>query len=161
MTAVRPDHSPDLAFVEVSAEDPRSVQLMAELQSVYVTAYGGEDESPIDAHEFDPPSGMFLVAQDSDGRIVGCIGVRHHKERVGEIKRMYVRPQYRRRGYARALLIAVEDRACELGYDSLVLETGTPQPDAIALYERHGYQPVPAFGYYEGAELSRFFGRAL
>ena len=161
MTALRPDQSPDLAFVEVSAEDPRSIQLMTEVQAVYVGLYGSADDSPMAAHEFDPPTGTFLVALDANGQTVGCIGVRRHEESVGEIKRMYVRSAHRRRGYARALLLAAEDRTRELGYTTLVLETGAPHPEAIALYEGHGYRPIPGFGYYESAPRSRFFRREL
>ena len=42
-----------------------------------------------------------------------------------------------------------------------MLETGIAQPEAIALYESSGYEPIPGFGYYCGSELSRCFGRVL
>ena len=42
-----------------------------------------------------------------------------------------------------------------------MLETGLKQPEAIELYLACGYEPVPAFGYYCGAELSRTFGRRI
>lgn len=161
MTALQSDPVPALAFVEVSAEDPRSVELITEVQEVYVGLYGSADDAPMAADEFEPPSGTFLVALDAKGRAIGCIGVRHHEEQVGEIKRMYVRPEHRRRGYARALLVAAEDRARELGYTALVLETGEPQPEAMALYEDHGYRRIPGFGHYRAAPLSRSFRRDL
>lgn len=160
MTTVAPKHSPP-TFLEVSAEDPRSVALIAEVQAIYVGLYGGEDDSPMAAHEFEPPAGTFLLALDGKDRSIGCIGVRHHEDRVGEIKRMYVRPEHRQRGYARALLVAAEDRARELGYSALILETGEPQPEARALYESHGYRRVPGFGHYQDAPLSRSFRREL
>lgn len=161
MPAPRPDRFPSLAFVEVSAQDPRSRQLIAEVQAVYVELYGGEDDSPVTAGEFVPPSGTFLVAVNADADPIGCIAVRCHEENVGEIKRMYVRPEHRRRGYARALLVAAEDRARDLGYSALVLETGEPQPEAQALYESHGYRRIPGFGHYQNASLSRSFRREL
>jgi len=161
MTAVRPDHVPALAFVEVSTEDPRGVELIAEVQAVYVGLYGAADDSPVAAQEFLPPLGTFLVAIDANGSAVGCIGVRRHEERVGEIKRMYVRTAHRRQGYARALLVAAEDQARELGYTALVLETGEPQPEAMALYEGHGYRRIPGFGHYQCAPLSKCFRREL
>ena len=43
----------------------------------------------------------------------------------------------------------------------MVLETGTMQPEAIALYTSSGYEPVPGFGYYKDAPLSRCFGKRL
>lgn len=161
MTALPPDPFPALAFEEVSAKDPRSVELIAEVQAVYRGLYGSEDDSPVGAHEFVPPTGTFLVAIDPNGTAVGCIGVRRHEDQVGEIKRMYVRAEHRRRGFARALLAAAETRARELGYCALILETGEPQPEAMALYESHGYRRIPGFGHCQCAPLSKSFRREL
>ena len=55
---------------------------------------------------------------------------------------MFVRAAHRRRGHARALLRALEDRARSQGYRRVMLETGLAQPEAIALYESEGYQPI-------------------
>lgn len=142
-------------------DDPRSIELNAEIQAVYVGLYGGADDTPMAAAEFAPAHGSFLMALDADGRTIGCIGIRRHDEGVGEIKRMYVRAEHRRLGYARALLLAAEDRARELGYTALVLETGAHQPEAIALYQAHGYRPIPGFGHYQQASLNRSFRREL
>ncbi|MDQ3475646.1 MAG: GNAT family N-acetyltransferase, partial [Actinomycetota bacterium] len=146
MTAVTSGRSPVLHFVEVSVDDPRSIGLIREVQEVYRRLYGCEDDSPMSSDEFEAPSGAFLLAMDPTGHPIGCIGLRRHEERVAEIKRMYVRPGYRRQGNARALLVAAEDRARRLGYTAIVLETGQVQPETIALYEGHGYQPIPGFG---------------
>lgn len=161
MTAVTSGQSPVLQFVEVSVDDPRSIELIGEVQQVYRRLYGGEDDSPMSSDEFDSPSGIFLLAMDPKGHPIGCVGLRRHEEHVAEIKRMYVRPEYRRHGYARALLVAAEDRARLLGYTGIVLETGQVQPEAMALYEGHGYQPIPGFGHYRCAPRSRSFGRDL
>ncbi|MDQ3716224.1 MAG: GNAT family N-acetyltransferase, partial [Actinomycetota bacterium] len=150
-----------LEFVEVSADDPRSIELIGEVQAVYRRLYGSKDDSPMSSAEFEPPSGTFLLAMEAEGHPIGCIGLRRHEEHVAEIKRMYVRPAYRRQGYARALLIAAEDRARLLGYTAIVLETGQVQPEAMALYERHGYRPIPGFGHYQCAPGSLSFGRDL
>ena len=61
---------------------------------------------------------------------------------------MYVRPQYRGRGYAKAILAELERLAWEQGYTSIRLETGSRQPEAIGLYERSGYSRIPIFGIY-------------
>lgn len=161
MKALRPNRFPTPVFVEVSAEDPRSAQLIREVQEVYVGLYGSADDSPVAAREFLPPTGTFLLAVNPDGHPIGCIGVRRHDDQVGEIKRMYVRPGHRRRGYARALLVAAEDRARQLGYDALILETGDPQPEAMALYVAHGYRPIPGFGHYRCAPQSQSLRREL
>jgi len=161
MTVAQSDQFPALTLVEVMTEDPRSVELISEVQKVYVGLYGSEDDSPIAAQEFVPPSGTFLLALDPDGHPIGCIGVRRHEDQVGEVKRMYVRPEHPRRGHARALLVAAEDRARELGYTALILETGEPQPEAMTLYVSHGYRRIPGFGHYRCAPQSHSFLREL
>jgi len=161
MTTVTSGQFPVLQFVEVSVDDPRSIELIGEVQEVYRRLYGGEDDSPMSSDEFDSPSGTFLLAMDAKGHPIGCVGLRRHEEHVAEIKRMYIRPDYRRRGYARALLVAAENRARELGYAALILETGDPQPEAMALYVAHGYRPIPGFGHYRCAPQSHSFRRQL
>jgi GNAT superfamily N-acetyltransferase len=74
---------------------------------------------------------------------------------------MYVVPRRRGAGLARTMLAHLESSAAAVGIDALVLETGTRQPEAIALYESSGYRPVPGFGYYRDEPLSRCFGKVL
>jgi GNAT superfamily N-acetyltransferase len=62
-----------------------------------------------------------------------------------EIKRMYVAPEVRGRGASRDLLVALEDRARELGYSIARLDTGDRQPAAKRLYEHAGYRPIPSY----------------
>jgi GNAT superfamily N-acetyltransferase len=96
-----------------------------------------------------------------DGAAVGCVGLRRIDERTAELKRMYVRPQARGRGVARALLAACEQQAAELGYGQLWLETGSMQPEAVTLYLTSGYEPVAPFGQYAGGDLAIHLGREL
>jgi ribosomal protein S18 acetylase RimI-like enzyme len=74
---------------------------------------------------------------------------------------MYVARAGRRMGLARALLAHLERTAAEAGADTMVLETGAAQPEAIALYESSGYEPVEKFGHYAGSPLSRCYGKRL
>ena len=107
-----------------------------------------------------PPDGVFLVGWAGDTP-VACGGVRRHDATTGEVKRMYVAPDHRGNGYSRALLRALEDRARGLGYTRMVLETGTMQPEAIALYESEGYASIEAYGFYAGAPDERCYGKDL
>ncbi len=135
--------------------------LIEEVQQEYVVRYGGQDEAPVDAAEFAPArGGAFLVAL-ADGEPVGCVGLRRHDEAIAEIKRMYVRATHRRRGLGRVLLRSAETRARALGYARLLLETGTRQPEAIALYTADGYRPLQGFGHYAGQAGSRAFAKDL
>lgn len=107
-----------------------------------------------------PPDGVFLVGWVGD-LAIACGGVRRHEATTGEVKRMYVAPEHRGRGHARVLLRALEGRARDLGYVRLVLETGTPQPEAMALYEREGYARVAPYGYHREAPQVRCYAKDL
>ena len=76
---------------------------------------------------------VFLVAH-ADGEAIGSGAVRELEPGIGEIKRMFVQPAWRRRGVARQLLAALEAEARNLGYLALRLETALGQPEAIRLY---------------------------
>jgi len=141
-------------------DDPVVRRLDAEVQAEYVALYGGPDESAIEPGAFDPPDGVFLVGW-VDGRPVACGALRRHDAITAEVKRMFVSIPVRGRGYARAVLAALEDRARAVGYREVRLETGLFQPAAIALYESSGYRPVQGFGHYRDSPLSRCFAKTL
>ncbi len=140
--------------------DPVVRALETELQQEYVERYGDPDMSPVDPDEFTPPHGRFLVGFVGN-EPVATGGFRQHDGVVAEIKRMYVSHDHRGGGHARRLLAELETQAVEAGYRRLILETGTPQPEAMSLYCSSGYVAVEPFGYYAGMELSRFFGKDL
>jgi GNAT superfamily N-acetyltransferase len=75
---------------------------------------------------------------------------------------MYVIPEARGLGLARRILATLEDDARAAGRTRMVLETGTRQPEAIALYTFSGYLPcAPKFGHYREYENSRCFAKLL
>ncbi len=151
----------------VAFTDPDAQLLVAEVQAEYVTLYGGPDNTPLDPTMFDAPSGAFFVAYV--GGAPAAMGgwrlrpdvVRLEGRLSAEIKRMYVAPSGRRRGLARAVLAHLEETARDAGADVIVLETGTAQPEAIALYESSGYEPVEKFGHYSWSPKSRCYGKRL
>ena len=109
-----------------------------------------------------PPKGAFLVAW-LDGDPAGCGAVKplDSDATKGEIKRMYTAPTARRRGVSRSLLVALEARAAALGYGYLQLETGLAQPEAIALYESHGWHRITPYGHYKHSPQSVCFAKVL
>jgi GNAT superfamily N-acetyltransferase len=74
---------------------------------------------------------------------------------------MYVDEAERGRGIGRRLLVELEAWAASAGVSRLVLEAGDRQTDAIRLYERAGFHPIPCFGEYAAAPLSRCFEKQL
>ena len=94
-----------------------------------------------------PGTGAFLVAYHGD-RAVGCGAVRLIDPATAELKRMYVEPELRGAGIGRQLVDALEAEARGLGAERVVLETGTRQTNALALYARCGFRPIPLYGEY-------------
>ncbi|MBZ5740565.1 GNAT family N-acetyltransferase [Nocardioides mangrovi] len=146
---------------------PDALRLIDEVQQEYVLRYGGPDETPLDPLMFEPPAGSFYVGY-LEGRRTVATGAWRRTDVLAlggttavEVKRMYVAPAARGRGAARVMLAHLEDAAAESGADVVVLETGLAQPEAIGLYESSGYQPIPAFGFYRDAPLSRCYAKRV
>ena len=132
--------------------------LNAELRARY--SGDGSDYFRLDPEEVRPGRGAFVVAYDADTP-VGCGAVRVIDSGVAEIKRMYVLPDLRGRGIARRMLEALEREARSLGVTKLLLETGTRQPEAIALYSKAGFSPTDPYGEYPLSPLNVFFAKRL
>lgn len=150
--------APALAVVAEPADGARAAPLVAALLAELAARYPEGSPSPHAPRTFDPPDGAFVVAL-LDGEPVGCGGIRRLDAATAELKRMATLPAARRRGVARAVLHALEERARALGYRRLVLETGSRQPEAVALYRAAGYVDVPAFGDYFADSI--YLGRDL
>jgi GNAT superfamily N-acetyltransferase len=91
----------------------------------------------------------------------GCGCFRYFAPGTIEVKRMYVKPDFRGRGISRLILTELENWAGELGYTESVLETGNQQTEAINLYHRFGYREIPNYGNYEGTETSICMSKKL
>ncbi|HZC72177.1 MAG TPA: GNAT family N-acetyltransferase [Jatrophihabitans sp.] len=141
-------------------EDPDVARMIEEVQAEYVERYGGRDGAAVDAAQFRPPRGLFLVGL-LDGSPAATGGWRRLDESTAEIKRMYVVAGARRRGLARQMLVALERTIAEAGLARIVLNTGPSQPEAIALYKQSGYLPAAPFGHYARYPKALFFGKAL
>ncbi len=153
----------------VPYDHPDAVKLDAAVQAEYDIRYGdGGDATPMDPADFRPPNGIYLIAYDELGVPVASGGWRvqdaneeGNRDGDAELKRMYVIEQMRGQGLARRILAALEDDARAAGRARMVLETGTKQPEAIALYTSSGYEPCEKFGYYRFHEDSRCYAKRL
>ena len=146
-----------LEAVDAAALEARQLidALCAELQERY-----GTPASPFSPEEARGPRGAFIVARVAD-KAVGCGAFRPLDHTTAEIKRMYVAPDGRRRGVARAVLRELERRALTIGYHTVRLETGIYQPEAIGLYESEGYQRIEPYGHHIGEEISVCYEKVL
>jgi GNAT superfamily N-acetyltransferase len=141
-------------------DHPVAHDLVEQVQEEYVRRYGGRDAAVVDAAEFLPPLGIFLVAE-VDGEPAGCGAWRVVSPGVAEIKRVYVVPGFRRRGLAQVIVRALEDGAARAGHGSVVLNTGQEQPEALALYADLGYGPIEGYGIYACSPGAVFLGKDL
>jgi GNAT superfamily N-acetyltransferase len=91
----------------------------------------------------------------------GCGGLKLFGPEYGEVKRMFVRPDFRGRGLGKAMLDHLSAYALAHGIDLLRLETGIYQTHAVGLYERYGFKRRPPFGEYREDPLSVYFEKAL
>jgi putative acetyltransferase len=125
--------------------------LNAELSGRYPE--DGATHFHVEPDEVQASRGVFLVAS-LDGAPAACGALRVIAPGVGELKRMYVVPALRGRGLGQRVLDALEHEAVLRNVKRLVLETGSRQPEALAMYRNAGFQQIPPFGEYEGSPLS-------
>ena len=92
---------------------------------------------------------------------VGCGAIKPFSTSTAEVKRMFVHPENRKQGIAAKILAELENWAAALGFITCVLETGKKQPEAIALYQKVGYEITPNYGQYIGVDNSVCMSKAI
>jgi putative acetyltransferase len=153
----------DDSEIRVTAEDPHGAEatrLIKNLSTELGERYGGDGSGAFSPDDVQAPGGAFVIAW-IDSRAVGCGALRPLERGVGEVKRMFVEKDARRRGAARKILEQLETTARLLGYRTLRLETGIRQPESIKLYESADYRHVHCYGRYVDNPLSVCFEKRL
>jgi ribosomal protein S18 acetylase RimI-like enzyme len=100
--------------------------------------------------EAKPPQGILYILK-VDGKMAGMGALKKLDEGVAELKRMYIRPEYRGRGFGRAMLDKLTEKAKEFGYTSLRLDTADYMAAARRLYESEGFRVTSP---YPGVEFT-------
>jgi putative acetyltransferase len=93
---------------------------------------------------FAPPSGRLVLAVGS-GNPLGCAALRPLGEGICELKRMYVRQQYRGQGVGKALATFLIQDACDIGYKIMRLDTGNFLLAALGLYRSLGFKTIEPY----------------
>lgn len=157
-----------LTVTRVNWFDPRAVALREamneETGKVYDDVLATMSRDQLDAIDaalgVDPTEiAATILVLDGD-EPVGHAALRPF-ERMLEVKKVFVPKQHRGRGISKTLMLALEDIARERGVEALILQTGDLQLVAISLYERLGYEQVPAFGRYVGMPFAVCFRKSL
>jgi ribosomal protein S18 acetylase RimI-like enzyme len=95
--------------------------------------------------DYAPPQGRLLLAREHD-QLLGCIALRSVGPTTCEMKRLFVRPEYRARGLGRVLVEAIIEEARKIGYANMRLDTLPGKMDrAIALYRSIGFVEIPPY----------------
>lgn len=113
--------------------------------------------------KYAPPMGRILLATIA-GNLAGCVAIRplpgDHDESLCEMKRLFVRPEFRKFGVGRALAVAIIDAARQISYRAMRLDTLSTMTAAIALYESLGFRRISPY-YANPIETAVYFELAL
>lgn len=101
-----------------------------------------------------------IVAYE-DGKPAGCGAWKKIDEGTFEVKRIYIAPEFRRKGVASAVIAALEQDAVKHGFNKAILETARTTEDSAALYTKLGYRVIPYYGSPAGAENCLCFEKNL
>ena len=147
----------------ITAERPDTddaVMLITELEAHLDPLYPRQSRHGLSVDRLLAESVVFFLLR-SDGTPAACGGVKLVGAEYGEIKRMYVRPQFRGAGFGALMLNHLAEYTRAQGVGLLRLETGIHQHAAIRLYERMGFQRIPPFGSYTDDPLSLYYEKQL
>ena len=134
--------------------------LIEELESHLAPFYPQENRFGYSVEKLVQQGVAFFVTRHN--RIpAGCGGVQFFHSEYGELKRMFVRTQFRGLGLGKLMLAHLENHARENNIFLLRLETGIHQKEAIGLYERMGYKSCPLFGEYVESPMNIFFEKSI
>ncbi len=145
-------------IVRTNSEDENFVALVKELDQYLALKDGEEHQFYVEFNKIDGLKHC-VVAYENENP-VGCGAIRFFDEDSMEIKRMFVKPEHRKKGIGSKILSELENWTKELGKNSTVLETGKRQEEAVNLYEKT-YSPIPNYGQYKTADNSLCFKKML
>ena len=148
-----------LTFLRTNSTHQDFISLVRNLDIELATIDGDEHSFYVQYNKIDKINHVIIAYENE--LPIACGAIKQFSENTMEVKRMYILAPYRGKGTASGVLIQLEKWAAEMNYSHCILETGIRQPDAIRLYGKNGYLPIPNYGQYAGVENSRCFEKAL
>lgn len=147
-----------MRIVRTDSENQDFIKLVKSLDEYLALRDGEEHSYYVEFNKIDGLNNCVVLYENDEA--VGCGAVKPFDEESMEVKRMYVKPEFRNKGYGTAILSNLETWAAEQGYKSTVLETGKRQPEAVNLYSKT-YHVIPNYDQYMGVENSMCFKKEL
>lgn len=148
----------DVIIRRTPSSDPTFAELIRQLDEDLWKRYGEVQGQYAPHNVLDTQTAVIAV---QDGEPAGCGCFKEYEPGTAELKRVFVPPAFRHRGVARGMVAALEAWARELGYHTMILETGNLQHEAIALYAKLGYEQTPLFPPYVGMPASICMRKSL
>ena len=147
-----------MKLLRTNSENQDFIQLVKMLDE-YLAYVDGDDHAFYDQfNKIDSLQHCIVLFEEENP--VGCGAIKGYDGETAEIKRMFVIPEFRGKGYASAILNELEQWAKELQFKKVILETGTGQKEAIKLYTKT-YQQIENYGQYKDVETSVCFSKQL
>lgn len=95
--------------------------------------------------EYAPPEGRLLLAEH-ESQLAGCVALHNLSDGICEMKRLYLRPQFRGKGLGRLLADRIIAEARQIGYHHMRLDTVEPvMKDAVAMYRKIGFREIAPY----------------
>lgn len=149
----------ELRIKKTDSRDHDFIQLVTELDKYLSVLNGDKDAFYAQFNKIENIN--HCVIAYFDHQPIACGAMRPLDTQAMEIKRMFTKPNFRRKRVAEKILSELESWAHQLGYDFCILETGKFMPDAIAFYQKRNYQVTDNYGQYIGNEDSLCFKKYL
>ncbi|MDQ0089306.1 GNAT superfamily N-acetyltransferase [Paenibacillus anaericanus] len=150
----------NVTLVQVTADHPDLNGIITKLDHYLLQVYPPSEIFGLDLTDSKNNKTIFIVAYFNE-IAVGCGAIKPIDDEIVELKRFFVDPEFRNRGIATAILNNLENRALALNYSTIRLETGEKLPEAIILYQKHGYYPIDKYGEYVDCESSLCYEKQL
>lgn len=149
-----------MKIIRTNSNNKNFINLVKKLDAYLKITDGDEHDFYSQFNNIDVINHVVIIYNNDDVS-VGCGAFKPFDSQSVEIKRMFVKPNERGKGFAQKILLELETWAKEIGYIRCVLETGKRQVEAVQFYKKCDYKIIPNYGQYKDMENSICFEKVL
>ncbi|OIV43097.1 GNAT family N-acetyltransferase [Flavobacterium johnsoniae] len=150
--------SENILIQKADPNDEKVLTILEELSSNLYLRFGSDGKNSFQDWQNDNLNFVFVTAVINN-EIAGCGAIRPIDENIGEVKRMYSKFPGRKIG--KTILAFLENKAKEIGYKELVLETRVKNQEAVLFYQKQNYNVIPNYGKYIDRPEAICLGKSL
>ncbi len=147
-----------ITIVTINPDDKKAFEITEELSANLLMRFGSSGKNSFTDWQPDNSKFVFVIAE-LNNEIVGCGAFRPIDENTAEVKRMYSKLPQKKIGTS--ILTFLEEKAKNIGFTNLVLETRVKNHEAVQFYTKHKYQVIPNYGKYINRPEAICFGKSL